>query len=187
MNEDENLLKKLADMSRQISSSSGKNNDKNAAADEDDEKKTEMSLEEAEKAITRDLNKFLKQHNVKDGNLVETKRIDLRPAVAAASASQTNNNQQQQHIYSKQTIESIFRNMIIKENDSELFERQKELGTFKYLNENNYKGGDHDDDDDESSSSSESESKDDGGKSCLWIERYRKQKAAAILQNKAMN
>ena len=33
-----------------------------------------------EDEITKDLNAYLKSHNIKDGNLIETRRIDLRPS-----------------------------------------------------------------------------------------------------------
>lgn len=216
--QDENVLKKLAEMSLQISndtklsnvdlktgavsssnqsnrlSSTGINNNlqigqghssKSANADDgfnsspfslilnELEKKDsrrsnthrETDLNDEEYAFKNDLNKFLKSYNIKDGNLVETRRIDLRQSQHMTP--------RKQHVYSKPTAESLFQNILNStEKDDEQIIKDFRKGDMKmkYINEQ--------------SSSDESSSDDDNeADSTLWIERYRKQKL--LLANSA--
>lgn len=104
----------------------------------------------SENVIKNDLSSFLKSHKIIDGNLVETRRIDLRP------------NQQSIEQTYKQPAEVLMQN-ILDSNDDEKYFRNKSKEPIKFLNDSEL-----------SSSSSDSDSDDD--RSILWIERYRRQK-----------
>lgn len=176
LSEDEKVLKKLAEMSLQISkndsakpeifglttaaSASKPSRFKNQYVEPQAALSTQALEEEEDidQRMTRDLNKFLKQHNISNGNLVETRRIDLRASQTAAGPSPF------KHIYSKPTIESLLENIVLKKDDDHLF-RNKPGAKLRYLNQ-----------DQSESSSSEDDDGDERDSRGLWIERFRQQK-----------
>ncbi len=115
-----------------------------------------MNKKSNDDKFNKDLESFLKAHNIKDGNLTETRRIDLR-------ASQHQTFPTRPSTMSK--IESIFENALKPDRSQKKTESKgNKLKTkLKFLNESS------------SSSSSEcsSDEQEDNG---YWIERYRKQK-----------
>jgi len=99
--------------------------------------------------ITNDLNAYLKSHNIKDGNLVETRRLDLRPSQNPALI-------QPKSFVKNELFNKNYKNGVNSNGPTKM----------KFLN-------------DCSSSSSSSDSSDDdtdNNNRSLWIERYRKQK-----------
>ena len=107
------------------------------------------SLFNIDDEITKDLNSYLKSHNIKDGNLVETRRLDLRP-------SQNAPNDQTRPLSKKDLLNSNYNNS-----------KEPVKNKLKFLNDNSSSS---------SSSSSDSSDDDEGNDRSLWIERYRKQK-----------
>lgn len=179
LSEDEKVLKKLAEMSLQISKNDSAKHDlrtdafvnsprkpnqsqKNHSAIEPKAAPSSHTLQDEEdidQRITRDLNKFLTQHNISNGNLVETRRIDLRASQTATGPAPFN------HIYSKPTIESLLENIVLNKDDDHLF-RNKPGPKMRYLNQTQSESSSSDDDDDD-------DERDGRG---LWIERFRQQK-----------
>ncbi len=180
---DENVLKKLGELSMQYSSKSAQENTneniKNIALSNDfmnnalkmienelkvekNEQKTELTTDEI---MTQELKKFLNSHNIKDGNLVETRRIDLR-------ASQNMPPNTKLRIYSKQNAESLFQDILINDAKNSLIETKKKNNKIKFLND---KSGSSSSD----SSSSGDEQENNSKNSLLWIEQYRKHKRMA--------
>jgi len=113
-------------------------------------------IELSEEIIKNDLNNFLKSHNIRDGNLVATRRIDLRP----------NQNLNRNTNESNKKSAHLLMQNILNTNDDEKYFRNIANKPIKFLNE---------DSDDESSSDSSDDSDETNSKT-LWIERYRQQK-----------
>ena len=109
-------------------------------------------------AITKDLNSYLKLHNIKDGNLVETRRLDLR---ASQNAPITQ-------------VKSVTKNDLLNANYKNLKDSHKLKNGITFLNDLSS----------ESSSSSDSSDNDEENDKALWIERYRRQKQ---MQNNSKN
>ena len=191
--DDENILKKLAEMSMQISNDSNLSNldFKTGAVSKHSPnksnhheikfnnepsriKKSAFELMEAElfpsmsrnenldDLITKDLNAYLKAHNIKDGNLVETRRIDLRQSQNMAPVNKK--------VYSKTLADTLFENILNNDecNDWDKVLKDSKNNKLKFLNENSS----------DSESSDNTDSEDNGVDRALWIERYRKQKLA---------
>ena len=114
----------------------------------------------SEEEMTRDLQNFLREHNIKDGNLVDTRRLDLR-------SSQNMVHDAKHKIYSKQNLEGLFERILLND-DRKSISKLMEGKNYKnkFLND---KPG---------SSSSDSDGIDEENDRTLWIERYRKQKMA---------
>jgi hypothetical protein len=114
--------------------------------------------------INMELKNLLREHNIRDGNLVETRRLDLR-------SSQNMPPGTKQRIYSKHTAESLFENIILND-DNDKDNKYAELvrkkgGKIRFLNEK-----------EAMNTSDESSDSDEVCDSSMWIERYRKQKLA---------
>ena len=148
-------MKKLTEMSNQIT-----NESKISTKSSDIDKKLFIKaqydnefqcqdLNKDEEALKTELRSFLKAHNIKDGNLIETRRIDLRASQNVTKPSSSTSTQS--------SIERIIASVNT--------ENKKE--TLKYLNES-----------DESSESSSSDDDNVRSNRELWIERYRKQKTS---------
>ena len=127
----------------------------------------------SDKEITSDLRRFLRFHNIKeDGNLVETRRLDLR----ANQQTSANTNQRQKRIFSKHNAESLFEQITLGDEPSESLPTSRLFLADKNKN-NSIRFSNPNAEAISQSTSSSSESEDDGDSS-LWIERYRKQKLA---------
>ncbi len=115
-----------------------------------------MNKKANDEKFNKDLESFLKAHKIKDGNMTETRRIDLR-------ASQHQTFTSKPSTISK--IESIFENALKPERSQKKAESNghKHKTKLKFLNESSST----------SSSESSSDEQEDNGN---WIERYRKQK-----------
>jgi hypothetical protein len=164
-------------------------------------KLTEMSLKLTEKKIlnkqqqqqqpTKDKNRdysnnkelldLLKSKNIVDGNLVETRRLDLRPEANSLAANKRVN-----LVYSKKSAcETLFANILnhSPKEDEQFFNNIKKKNLpKKCINEVRTQLSSA------SSTDSESSDEDDGNANSgdsLWIERYRKQKQ--ILNSKMNN
>jgi hypothetical protein len=98
--------------------------------------------------ITNELNAYLKSHNIKDGNLVETRRIDLRPSQNSALI-------QPKSFVKNELFNKNYKNGVNSNGSTKM----------KFLNDCS-----------SSSSSSDSSDEDTDNNKALWIERYRKQK-----------
>ncbi|CAF0912859.1 unnamed protein product [Brachionus calyciflorus] len=150
--DDQNLIKKLAEFSTKFSKDENLNNlnlQTGAASSVENELK---SLDKLDDLITNDLKSFLKSHKIKDGNLTETRRIDLRDTQNMVSNTRV-------RVYSKPKAEHLFAEILKEDN---VYPDYKNGQTIKFMN------------DDGVSSSSESESDDeDEDRNTLWFERYR--------------
>jgi hypothetical protein len=113
-----------------------------------------------EDEMRAELKNFLREHNIKDGNLMDTRRLDLR-------ASQNMASNTKQRVYSKHTAESLFEHIILNDDKDDKWVEmmRKSNSKVKFLNET-------------AESSSEEKSDEEDNDSSLWIERYRKQKLA---------
>jgi hypothetical protein len=154
LSNDEYIMKKLTEMSNQFTNENMQQTKSNnwekkqfIKAQYDDEFPCE-DINKDEEAFKTELRSFLKAHNIKDGNLVETRRIDLR-------ASQNLIKPMSSQRAAESSIESLIASI----------STENKKDTFKYLNEP-----------DESSESSSDDDVDDKYDRELWIERYRKQK-----------
>ncbi len=153
---DEYIMKKLTEMSNQITNEN-RQHSKMKISDRKQSNKAEYDdefpckdLNKDEEVLKTELRTFLKAHNIRDGNLVETRRIDLR-------ASQ-NITKPMSSISTEPSVGSLIAR-ISTENGKE---------GLKYLNES----------EESSESSSDDEDSENGANNReLWIERYRKQKA----------
>ncbi len=109
----------------------------------------------SEQARRTELNKFLKDHNIKDGNLVQTRRLDLRSAQIVSKPANAVNS-----IKSNNPVEAFLAMQL--NINSRSTERR-----FKCLNE-------------ASESSSDSDESDEDECQLTGIARYRQQKLAAM-------
>jgi hypothetical protein len=120
------------------------------------ENQLNLNTRDSEEMIRNDLKKYLSAHNMKDGNLVETRRIDLRQSQierkASANNKFTNNNPVEAFLAMNLNPLSV-----------------KSKKPFRFLNEKDQ-------------TSSESSGESDEENNTLWFERYRQQKNA--LNNK---
>ena len=110
----------------------------------------------SEQARRTELNKFLKDHNIKDGNLVQTRRLDLRSAQIVANKPESVVNSSK----SNNPVEAFLAMQL--NINSRSTERR-----FKCLNE-------------ASESSSDSDESDEDECQLTGIARYRQQKLAAM-------
>ena len=195
-NNDENVLKKLAEMSMQISNNSELNNlnlktgaitsqnssmislrninstildvftnntnDRISSTNPFDiiEKElTQNTINKSNDIFNQDLDKFLKSHNIKDGNMIETRRIDLR-------ASQHQDYTKQDP---KNKIKSLFDNIVTQTSHNSSNSKNNNINNpkLKFLNETASES---------SSTSSSDEENESNDSKLLWIERYRRQK-----------
>lgn len=186
---DENVLMKLAQMSHSISKDEDLNSldfrtgalkpttTKSCGTSTDSaspfnliEKELNKAYSLSEQLIKNDLKNFLKEHNIRDGNLVATRRIDLRPGQQTNNNINDNNNinnnkSNRPQLTEKQKAADMLMQRILNTKDDEKFFRNRSKGPLKFIN-----------DSDLSSSSSDSESDDAYDSKSLWIERYRRQK-----------
>jgi hypothetical protein len=130
----------------------------------DEHEFAKKNTDSTEKALNAELKKMQREHNIRDGNLVETRHLDLR-------SCQNKPPDSKQRIYSKHTAESLFENIMLNDDrDEKIIEFMRKNGNkIRFLNER------------EAASSSEDNSDSDGeNESSMWIERYRKQKLATV-------
>jgi hypothetical protein len=186
-NNDENVLKKLAEMSMQISSNSELNNlnsksgaktsfnssmvslqnvnstilnalennqnsNSNNPFDLIEKQLTQNSINRSNDMFNQDLDKFLKSHNIKDGNMIETRRIDLRASQHQDYTKKDPDNK----------IKSLFDNIITQTNQN------NSNTSLKFLNEATLSSNE--------SSNESSDEESDSNENLLWIERYRRHK-----------
>lgn len=156
---DEIIMKKLSEMSQQY-----KNETKRAETSAPARFNMTSALQMIERELgpnydddeqNKELQDFLRSHNIRDGNLVKTRRLDLR--------SEQQRPIMKQRIYSKPDVESFFESMVLKD-DAKQWSQAMKNNKIKFLN------------DQSGESSSDTESDGDTGRDALWIERYRKQK-----------
>ena len=102
------------------------------------------------------LNKFLLSHNIKDGNLVKTRHIDLRDNQIQNSSTKT--------MMFKKTNNPVEAFLAMK------IENKSTKKPFRFLNET------------DATTSESSSSDEDDDNNILWIERYRKQKIELLKQ-----
>jgi len=114
----------------------------------------------AEQTRRNEMNKFLKDHNIKDGNMVQTRRLDLRGAQSITKP-------EPKSVNSAKTNNPVEAFLAMKIHDY-VNESNTNGKKFKYLNE--------------ASESSDSSSEDDEKGDCqlTGIARYRQQKLAAM-------
>jgi hypothetical protein len=187
-NNDENILKKLAEMSMQISNDSelkGLNlktgtitsaehsmislrninsifldtltNNSNSSSNPFDLIEKELKQKTVDKSndlFNQDLENFLKSHNIKDGNMIETRRIDLR-------ASQHQDHSKKDP---KEKLKSLFDNIATQTNQN-----KNDNKNMKFINQASSSS-------DESNNTSDSDEENESNEKLLWIERYRRQK-----------
>ena len=115
--------------------------------------------------MRRDSNKYLALHNIKDGNLVETRKLDLRPGKNPVTTSVFKGKTIPQEKYNP--VEKFLK-MRIKDG--------KNVGNQKKIHFLNDTG--------ESSESSDSSDDDDRDSQVFGIEKYRQQKKLAMEKNK---
>ncbi|RMZ92876.1 hypothetical protein BpHYR1_035299 [Brachionus plicatilis] len=161
--DEQNIIKKLAELSTKYSEDNSLSNLnlKTGAAPLDEFStqinKNEISSIDCSKIddiITSDLKKFLKSHKIRDGNLVETRRIDLRASQNMAPNTRI-------RVYSKPKAEQLFAEIL---NDDSVYPNFKNGDKFKFIN-------------DSVTSSSESDDESDPTDcNTLWFERYRQQR-----------
>lgn len=120
------------------------------------------SFKSMDEAITNDLKNFLKSHNIKDGNLSDTRKLDLRSSQSVISNTRT-------RVYSKPKAETLFQEIL---SDTSVYPNGKDDKKLKFINEN----------ENDSTSSSDSDTEEENN-SALWIERYRKQKLLNLKKN----
>lgn len=109
---------------------------------------------EIDNLITNDLKSFLKFHNIQDGNLVETKRIDLR-------ASQNMEPNKSKQVYSKPKAERLFAEIL---KDNSVYPNFQKGEKFEFINDTVTSSSESDDENDQSDCNT------------LWFERYRQHK-----------
>lgn len=161
--DEQNIIKKLAELSTKYSEDNSLSNLnlKTGAAPLDEFStqinKNEISSIDCSKIddiITSDLKIFLKSHKIRDGNLVETRRIDLRASQNMAPNTRI-------RVYSKPKAEQLFAEIL---NDDSVYPNFKNGDKFKFIN-------------DSVTSSSESDDESDPTDcNTLWFERYRQQR-----------
>lgn len=110
-----------------------------------------IKSDEIDDLITNDLKSYLKLHNIRDGNLVETKRIDLR-------ASQNMEPNTSKRVHSKPKAEQLFAE-ILKENS--VYPNFPKGEKFEFINNSVTSSSESDDENDQTDCNT------------LWFERYR--------------
>ncbi len=202
---DENVLMKLAQMSHSISKdenllnsidfktgallpttttttkntkSTGTDSMQNDLAKQNNSSNIINNLNLSESLIREDLNTFLKSHNIRDGNLVATRRIDLRPG-------QQQQQQQQQKLVdlNKKPVDLLMES-ILSTNDDEKYFRNIANQPLRFLNDSELNESSSSSSSSSSSEEDEQEEEKDKSKtkSSLWIERYRAQKMKSLLK-----
>ena len=181
ISKDENLLNSIdfktgALLPATNTKSTGTDSMENDLAKQNNNNNILNNLNLSESLIRDDLNTFLKSHNIRDGNLVATRRIDLRPG---------QQQQQQEKLVdlNKKPVDLLMKS-ILSTNDDEKYFRNIANQPLRFLNDSELNES-------SSSSSSEEDKDEEEGeeekdksktKSSLWIERYRAQKMKSLLK-----
>lgn len=158
--DDQNIIKKLAEFSTKYSKDNSLNNlnlQTGAAATFENNSNSNLeindlkSLNNLDEMITNDLKNFLKSHKIKDGNLTETRRIDLRDSQNMKPSANV-------RVYSKPKAEHLFAEIL---SETSVYPDFKNGQKLKFIN------------DGITSSESEDEPDDESDQNTLWFERYR--------------